>query len=103
MYQDISYDVEEPVATIRFNRPKQLNAFTNRMGDELKHALAEAERDERVVAIVLTGEGRGFCAGADLKGLQGIGEGKAGSVSYTLLTLPSICIVYFSLFFSPSH
>ncbi len=80
MYQDISYDVEEPVATIRFNRPKQLNAFTNRMGDELKHALAEAERDERVVAIVLTGEGRGFCAGADLKGLQGIGEGKAGAM-----------------------
>ena len=69
MYEQIIYDVEDPIATIRFNRPSQLNAFTNRMGDELKHALAEAERDERVVAIVLTGEGRGFCAGADLKGL----------------------------------
>ena len=71
MYEQILYDVDDPVAMIRFNRPERLNAFTNRMGDELKHALAEAERDERVVAIVLTGEGRGFCAGADLKGLQG--------------------------------
>jgi enoyl-CoA hydratase/carnithine racemase len=80
MYEHILYDVEEPVATIRFNRPAQLNAFTNRMGGELKHALAEAEQDERVVAIVLTGEGRGFCAGADLKGLQGMGEGKVGAM-----------------------
>ena len=55
VYEHILYDVEEPMATIRFNRPAQLNAFTNQMGDELKHALAEAERDERVVAIVLTG------------------------------------------------
>ncbi len=80
MYEHILYDVEGPVATIRFNRPAQLNAFTNRMGDELQHAMAEAEGDERVVAIVLTGEGRGFCAGADLKGLQGLGEGKAGAM-----------------------
>jgi len=80
VYEHILYDVEEPMATIRFNRPAQLNAFTNQMGDELKHALAEAERDERVVAIVLTGEGRGFCAGADLKGLQGMGEGDASAM-----------------------
>ena len=75
MYEHILYDVEEPVATIRFNRPERLNAFTNRMGDELKHAIAAAEQDERAVAIVLTGEGRGFCSGADLKGLRGMGEG----------------------------
>jgi enoyl-CoA hydratase/carnithine racemase len=80
MYEQILYDVEEPMATIRLNRPARLNAFTNRMGEELKHAIAEAERDERVVAIVLTGEGRGFCAGADLKGLQGIGEGDASAM-----------------------
>lgn len=80
MYEHILYDVEDPIATIRFNRPAQLNAFTNRMGDELKHALAEAEGDERVVAIVLTGEGRGFCAGADLKGLQGMGKGDASAM-----------------------
>jgi len=80
MYEHILYDVEEPVAIIRFNRPAQLNAFTNLMGDELKHALAAAEKDERVVAIVLTGEGRGFCAGADLKGLKGMGEGNASAM-----------------------
>jgi len=75
MYQDILYDVENPIATIRFNRPDRLNAFTNRMGDELKHAIAQAEADPDVVVIVITGEGRGFCAGADLKGLQAISQG----------------------------
>ncbi len=80
MYEEILYDVEEPVATIRFHRPDRLNAFTNRMGDELKHAIAEAEADERVVGIVLTGSGRGFCSGADLKGLQGIGAGEEGAM-----------------------
>lgn len=80
MYEDILYDVEEPVATIRFHRPERLNAFTTRMGEELKHAIAQAEADERVVAIVLTGSGRGFCSGADLKGLQGIGDGNADAM-----------------------
>ncbi len=75
MYQEILYGVDEPVATIRLNRPEQLNAWTNRMGNEVKHAVAEAEADERVVAIVITGEGRGFCAGADLKGLEALSEG----------------------------
>lgn len=76
MYQDLRYAVEDPVATITFDRPDRLNAMTNRMTDELKHAVAQAEADERVVAIVLTGAGRGFCAGADLAGLKAIGEGK---------------------------
>ncbi len=77
MYQDLLYRVEDPIATIEFNRPERLNAMTNRMTDELKHAVAQAEADERVVAIVLTGAGRGFCAGADLQGLKAIGEGKS--------------------------
>ncbi len=80
MYQEILYEVDEPIATISFHRPDRLNAFTNRMGDELKHAIAEAEADERVVVIVLTGSGRGFCAGADLTGLQGIGDGDADAM-----------------------
>lgn len=78
-YEQIIYEVDDPVATIKLNRPAQLNAWTNRMAAELKHAVAEAEADERVVVIVLTGEGRGFCAGADLRGLQAIGEGDRGS------------------------
>lgn len=80
MYSEILYDVRDAVATIKFNRPDRLNAFTNQMGDELKHAVAEAESDDSVVVIVLTGEGRGFCAGADLKGLEGISSGDADAM-----------------------
>ena len=75
-YQQIIYSVKDPVATIRLNRPGQLNAWTERMGSEVKHALAAAEADERVVVIVVTGEGRGFCAGADLQGLQSLSQGE---------------------------
>ncbi len=77
MYEEIRYEVEDPVATITLHRPERLNAFTNRMGDELKHAVARAEQDPAAVAIVITGAGRGFCAGADLQGLRRIGEGGA--------------------------
>ena len=72
MYEQILYEVADPVATIRLNRPDRLNAWTDRMGEEVRHALAAAESDKSVVGIVLTGAGRGFCAGADLKNLQAI-------------------------------
>ena len=75
MYEQILYDVEDPIATITLNRPAQLNAWTNRMAAEVKHAIAAAESDPRVVVIVLTGAGRGFCAGADLTQLKAITEG----------------------------
>ncbi len=75
-YEEIRYEVADPIATIELNRPKQLNAWTMRMGAEVKHAFAQAEQDERVVVIVLTGAGRGFCSGADLSGLQDISAGK---------------------------
>jgi len=77
MYQHILYSVEAPVATITMNRPDSLNAFTNRMLAEIRHALAEAERDERVVGIVLTGAGRGFCAGMDMNALNDMSAGSA--------------------------
>src|SRR4029453_4485578 len=75
MYQETTYEVAEPVATITLNRPHALNAWTTRMGAEVKHALAEAENDARVVGIVVTGAGAGFCAGADLNDLKAITEG----------------------------
>src|SRR5215216_1555884 len=74
-YQQILYEVTDPVATITLNRPEFLNAWTGRMGHEVAHAMAQAEDDPGVVGIVLTGAGRGFCAGADLKVLQGIPGG----------------------------
>jgi enoyl-CoA hydratase/carnithine racemase len=76
VYEQILYSVEDPVATITLNRPERLNAWTDRMGDELRHAIAAAESDKSVVGIVLTGAGRGFCAGADLKGLQALSSGE---------------------------
>jgi enoyl-CoA hydratase/carnithine racemase len=78
MYDEILYEVVDPVATITLNRPGALNAWTNRMGAEVRHAVAAAEDDKSVVAIVLTGAGRGFCAGADLKGLQSLSGGGGG-------------------------
>ena len=75
MYETIQYTVEDPVATITLNRPDRLNAVTGQMLNEIQDAVAKAEADDHVVGIVLTGAGRGFCAGADLEQLQGLTEG----------------------------
>lgn len=74
-YEEILYQVEDPVATITLNRPSVLNAWTDRMGFEVRHAVSQAETDRSVVGIVLTGAGRGFCAGADMKRLSAISSG----------------------------
>lgn len=74
MYENIIYEVNDPVAVIRFNRPDKLNAFTYAMLAELKHAVAAAEDDPAVVGIVITGEGRGFSAGMDMQGLGNMVE-----------------------------
>jgi len=74
-YLEIQYEVEDPVATITLNRPEVLNAWTDLMAAEVRHAVAAAETDPRVVGIVITGAGRGFCAGADLSRLAAIGSG----------------------------
>jgi enoyl-CoA hydratase/carnithine racemase len=76
-YRDIRYQVDDPVAIITMNRPDALNAFTTRMLAEVRHAFAQAERDERVVGIVLTGAGRGFCAGMDMNALNDMSQGGA--------------------------
>jgi enoyl-CoA hydratase/carnithine racemase len=70
MYRELLYEVRDPVAIVTLNRPERLNALTGRLLAEIKHAIAEAERDERVVGIILTGAGRGFSAGADMQDLQ---------------------------------
>jgi enoyl-CoA hydratase/carnithine racemase len=75
VYEEILFEIEDPIATVTLNRPAVLNAWTDRMGAELRHALARAEADARVVGIVVTGAGRGFCSGADLKRLQGVAQG----------------------------
>ena len=83
-YQDIIYQVDDPVAVITLNRPEALNAFTQTMLAEMRHALAAAEQDERVVGIVITGAGRGFCPGMDMNALDSIsGGGNAGGQDST--------------------
>lgn len=66
MTSDISVSVEDKILTITLNRPYRLNAFTNVMRDEMIAAFDQADADDDVRCIIVTGEGRGFCAGADL-------------------------------------
>ena len=72
--QETLYSVDDRVATLTLNRPDKLNAWTATMDREVRAALEEAERDDQVRAIVLTGAGRGFCAGADMSLLSAVAE-----------------------------
>ena len=89
-YRDILYQVEDPVAVITMNRPARLNAFTRTMLAEIRHAVAAAERDSRVVGIILTGAGRGFCAGMDMLALDEISatQSLTAAVDATLAAEP---------------
>ena len=70
--QEILYSVAGRVATITLNRPDKLNAWTRTMEAEVRQATGEAAADDGVRAIVITGAGRGFCAGADMSLLQSV-------------------------------
>jgi enoyl-CoA hydratase/carnithine racemase len=67
-YSQILFDVDDHVATITLNRPDRLNAFTGTMMHELIDAFDRTDADDDVRAVIVTGAGRGFCAGADLGG-----------------------------------
>lgn len=70
-FEQIQYENKNHIAIITLNRPEKLNAWTYVIARELREALQKAETDETVRVIVLTGAGRGFCAGADISELQG--------------------------------
>ena len=65
-YTQIIYSVDDHVATITLNRPDQLNAFTGTMMREIIDAFDQVDADDDVRAVIVTGAGRGFCAGQDL-------------------------------------
>ncbi len=69
-HEHLIYTKEEGIATITLNRPQKLNAFTTAMYRGLLEALEEAARDDEVRVLVITGTGRAFCVGADVKGLE---------------------------------
>ncbi len=76
-YQEIVYDVTDRIATNTLTRPDKLNAWTVTMNREVREAVEQAAADDGVRVIVLTGAGRGFCAGADMDLLSGISTGAA--------------------------
>ena len=67
-YTDIRFSVTDRVALITLARPDVMNAFSGRMGDEVQDAYRRCDADDEIRAVVLTGEGRAFCAGADFSG-----------------------------------
>lgn len=77
-YEDLLLEVKERLARITLNRPDKLNAWTPAMGRSLRSAIAACAANDDVRAIVITGAGRGFCAGADMGVLQQIRDGSAG-------------------------
>ena len=68
-FETILVDVEDAIMTLTLNRPERLNAWTYQMGDELQSAIEAGNSDPAIEAFVVTGAGRGFCAGADVKDL----------------------------------
>ena len=84
-YQQILYSVDHRIATVTLNRPERLNAWTGIMEREVRAAMEAAASDSGVRAIVLTGAGRGFCAGADMEVLKDL---DAGTVAGGIWTRP---------------
>lgn len=66
-FDAILYEVEDRILTITLNRPERLNAFNGQMMNDLIKAFDLADADDDVAAVIVTGAGRGFCAGADLE------------------------------------
>ena len=73
-FEFLEYQLDQHVLTITLNRPDRLNALTRELEDELFHAMRTADEDEEVRVVILTGAGKGFCAGADLEALGWISD-----------------------------
>lgn len=69
-YENIIWEFNDHVATVRLNRPEAMNALNHEMYAELEHAMRESHRDPEVRCVIITGEGRAFCSGDDVKQLM---------------------------------
>lgn len=88
-YETLLYDVDGPVLTVTLNRPDKLNAYTAVMGAELEDAFQRADADDDIRVIIVTGAGRGFCAGADISAGAGAFDTRAeGSVAFATADRP---------------
>ncbi|MBC7858512.1 MAG: enoyl-CoA hydratase/isomerase family protein, partial [Burkholderiaceae bacterium] len=105
-YETILFSIEDGVARLTLNRPDKLNSFTQQMHDEVRAALAQLKADASARVLVLTGAGRGFCAGQDLSdravepGAEGVDLGESVEKNYAPLVLalralpmPVVCAV----------
>jgi len=77
VFNTIEFDINEGVATLRLNRPKALNSFTTEMHAEIRVAMREVADNVAIRCLILTGTGRGFCAGQDLGDRSVSGDGGA--------------------------
>src|ERR1700722_4445352 len=77
-YEAIRYEADGPILTVTLNRPEKLNAYTAQRGAELADAIVRADEDDAIRAVILTGEGRGFCAGADISAGAGSFDTESG-------------------------
>ena len=92
-YEQITSEVEDRILTITLNRPDKLNAITHQMNNEIIDALDRADADDEVRAVIMTGSGRAFCAGADMSAgadtfdydsrAEGAGAGRADEVDWS--------------------
>lgn len=80
-FGEIIYEKSDRIATVTMNRPDKMNAWTPRMGMEMRTAMLDAEGDDNVGAIIMTGAGRAYCAGADMGNLSEISQGRASATA----------------------
>lgn len=76
-YEAIAFEVSDRIALVTLNRPERMNAWTDRMGSELSRAMKRCDEDDGIRAVVVTGKGRAFCAGADMSGGSGVFDASA--------------------------
>ncbi|MCP5055207.1 MAG: crotonase [bacterium] len=82
-YRDIEFQVRDGVATVTLNRPDHLNTFTGKRGEELEHAYRRCDEDDDIRAVILTGAGRAFCAGADMNEAANSFESQEGNEAFS--------------------